>query len=78
MKTYLTERGLRILGALDAVGARLNASPAQVALAFVMARPSIAAPIASATSVAQIEELLPAMTLKLSREQLDQLTMAGA
>lgn len=78
MKSYLTPRGLRILGALDAVGARLNASPAQVALAFVMARPSIAAPIASATSVAQLKELMGAAALKLSAADLAELEAASA
>ena len=78
MKSYLTPRGLRILAALDAVSARLNATPAQVALAFVMARPSIAAPIASATGVAQLTELMGAAALKLSAADLSELETASA
>ena len=59
MKSYLNERGLRILKALDEV-ARPHAGPsrAQVALAWLMARPSITAPIASATNMAQLEDLV--------------------
>ena len=57
-RSYLNERGLRILAALDEVAARLGATPAQVALAWLIARPSITAPIASATSLAQLEDLI--------------------
>lgn len=78
MKTYLTPRGLGILGALDAVGARIGASPAQVALAWVMARPSIAAPIASATSVAQLTELMGATVLTLDADAMAALEAASA
>ena len=53
---YLNERGLAILGALDAVAATVGATPAQVALAWQIARPGITAPIASATSPAQLAE----------------------
>lgn len=70
-------RGLAILAALDAVGGRLGATPAQVALAWVMAQPAIAAPIASATSVAQVEELMGAARLKLDREALADLDRAS-
>ena len=55
---YLNERGLAILGALDAVAATVGATPAQVALAWQIARPSITAPIASATTPAQLDELV--------------------
>jgi aryl-alcohol dehydrogenase-like predicted oxidoreductase len=59
----LTPRGLKILAALDEAAAALRASPAQVALAWLMRR--ITAPIASATSVTQLEELLGAAELEL-------------
>jgi len=55
---YLNERGLKILAALDAVAARLGASQTAVAIAWLRDRPAIAAPIASATSVAQLQALL--------------------
>ena len=77
MKNYLNERGLRILKALDEVAARLGAKPAQVALAWLMARPSITAPIASATSMAQLEDLIAATRLKLDRDAVRQLDAAG-
>jgi aryl-alcohol dehydrogenase-like predicted oxidoreductase len=77
MKAYLTHRGLKILAALDAVSAQLNATPAQVALAWVMARPSIAAPIASATSVAQLTELMAAAALTLSAADIAELDAAS-
>ena len=55
VKKYLNERGFRILDALDQVAKRLHATPAQVALAWLMARRTVTAPIASATSLAQLK-----------------------
>jgi aryl-alcohol dehydrogenase-like predicted oxidoreductase len=62
---YLDERGLAVLGALDAVAETVGATPAQVALAWQIARPSITAPIASATTPAQLEDLVAAARLQL-------------
>lgn len=78
MKRYLNEKGLKVLAALDAVSAKTGASLAQISLAWVMARPSIAAPIASATGVAQLEELMGAARLKLDAEALSALDAASA
>ena len=78
VKDYLNERGLGILAALDALAAELQATPAQVALAWQMARPGITAPIASATSVAQLHELLGAERLVLSPAQVERLDRASA
>jgi aryl-alcohol dehydrogenase-like predicted oxidoreductase len=78
MKSYLNERGLRILKALDDVSARLGAKPAQVALAWLIARPSITAPIASATSLAQLEDLLAGARLELDRDAIKALDTASA
>ncbi|WP_303310633.1 aldo/keto reductase [Hymenobacter sp. BT730] len=75
---YLNEKGLRILTGLDTVAARHQATPAQIALAWIMAQPGLTAPIASATSVAQIEELLPALHLRLSADDLAILNSASA
>jgi aryl-alcohol dehydrogenase-like predicted oxidoreductase len=75
---YLNEKGLRILKGLDAVAARQQATPAQVALAWIMAQPGLTAPIASATSVAQLHELLPALQLQLSAEDVATLDKASA
>ena len=77
-KRYLDARGLRILGALDRVAAGLSATPAQVALAWVMAQPGLTGPIASATSVEQLQELMGAARLKLSAEALSDLDQASA
>jgi len=63
---------------MDAVVSNTGASHAQIALAWLLAQPGITAPIASATSARQIEDLLPAMTLELSDAQLSALTLAGA
>jgi aryl-alcohol dehydrogenase-like predicted oxidoreductase len=63
---YLNPRGLRLLDALDQVAARHLATPAQIALAWLMARPSVTAPIASATSVAQLDEICKAANLSLA------------
>jgi aryl-alcohol dehydrogenase-like predicted oxidoreductase len=75
---YLNERGLRILAALDDVGRRYSASPASVALAWQIARPSITAPIASATSVGQLTELVAATKLHLDQAAIEQLNIASA
>jgi len=78
VQKYLNPRGLRILWALDAVGKRFDATPAQVALAWQMARPGITAPIASATSLAQLAELLDAATLQLDAEAIGAIDEASA
>jgi len=75
---YFNPRGWRVLAALDAVAARTRASQAQVALAWQMARPSVTAPIASATSVEQLRELIGAATLVLSAADIAALDAASA
>jgi aryl-alcohol dehydrogenase-like predicted oxidoreductase len=72
-----TERGQKVLAALDQVAAETGATPAQAALAWVMARPGLTAPIASATSVDQLEELTGAARLTLSDAQMATLTAAS-
>lgn len=74
---YLDERGLRILGALDAVSDRLGAKPAEVALAWVMARKGVTAPIASATSRDQLASLARSAELTLSGEDIATLDQAS-
>jgi aryl-alcohol dehydrogenase-like predicted oxidoreductase len=78
MGAYLDDRGRRVLAALDQIAGETGATPAQIALAWLAAQPGIAAPIASATSVAQLEELLAVLTLELSAEQIERLTAASA
>ena len=78
MKKFMNARGMRILDALAAVATRLGATSAQVALAWLMARPGVTAPIASATSVAQLDELLRAATLVLDAEAMQALDAASA
>ena len=78
VKQYLNERGLRVLAALDAVAQRLDATPAQVALAWQIARPSITAPIASATSIAQLDELVAAARLTLDADAIRSVDAASA
>jgi aryl-alcohol dehydrogenase-like predicted oxidoreductase len=77
MAAYLNDRGRRVLAALDAVAAEAGATPAQVALAWIAAQPGIAAPIASATSSGQLEELLGVLGLELNQDQLGRLTAAS-
>lgn len=77
IKGYLNERGFRILAALDAVAKDHNATPAQVALAWQMARPGLTAPIASATSVTQFKELAGAAALTLSADAMARLNDAS-
>ena len=78
VKRYLNERGLAILAALDRVAARAGATSGQVALAWQMQRLAITSPIASATSLAQMAELLAAMRLVLSPEDMGELDLASA
>jgi aryl-alcohol dehydrogenase-like predicted oxidoreductase len=66
------------LHALDTVAAKHSATPAQVALAWLMARPSITAPIASATSVQQVNELIAATRLELDRSSIELLDQASS
>ncbi|MDM0045764.1 aldo/keto reductase [Variovorax dokdonensis] len=75
---YLNERGLRILDALDAAAQSCNATPGQVALAWQIARPSITAPIASATSLEQLDELVAATRLRLDASTVAALDAASA
>jgi aryl-alcohol dehydrogenase-like predicted oxidoreductase len=70
VKGYLNERGFRILRALDDVAARHGAKPAEVALAWLMARPGVTAPIASATSLGQLDSLIQAASLALAAEDM--------
>jgi len=78
VKRYLDERGKRVLATLDETAARYGAKPGQVAIAWLVARPSITAPIASATNFDQLDELLKAVELKLDRDAIEELDRASA
>jgi aryl-alcohol dehydrogenase-like predicted oxidoreductase len=78
VKKHMTPRGQKILAALDDVARKHNARPAQIALAWLLARPSVTAPISSATSVDQLKELIAATEIKLDRESIAALDKASA
>jgi aryl-alcohol dehydrogenase-like predicted oxidoreductase len=79
VKGYLASaRGRAVLAALDEIAAGLRATPAQVALAWLMSRAAVAAPIASATSVPQLEEIMGAAHLALAPAAIARLTAASA
>jgi len=78
VKKYLNDRGFRILAALDEVSGRYHSTPATVALAWLIARPSVTAPIASATSIAQLDSLVAATRLTLDDAAVRQLNEASA
>ncbi len=78
IRKYLNDRGSRILSALDEVSGARNATPAQVALAWLIAQPTVVAPLVSATSVMQWKELVPAVDLKLTNEEMNVLQAASA
>ena len=78
MDKYLTDRGFNVLGELDDIADEFDATPAQVALAWLAAQPGVTAPIASATRVEQLDELLGVFTLELGAEQIDRLSAASA
>ena len=75
---YLNERGYKILDGLDAVARKYCATPAKVALAWCIARPSITAPIVSATNLEQLSDLLSAVDLKLEADSIEFLNQASA
>lgn len=77
MTGYLDARGLRILDTLDAVSVSHGAQPAEVALAWLMARPGVTAPIASATSANQLDSLIRAASLALTLEDISALDQAS-
>ena len=77
-KTYLNERGLRILATLDEVAAGLGATPGKVAIAWLMAQPGITAPIASGRTVEQVRDLVDAARLSLDANAMERLALASA
>ena len=78
VKKYLNARGYGILAALDEVAREKNATPAQIALAWLMARPSVTAPIVSATSLEQWSEIVKAVDVKLDADSIARLNAASA
>ncbi len=78
VKQYMDERGMRILAALDVVAGEVDANTGQVALAWAMAQPGMTAPIASATSIAQLDNLIAATRLTLTSGQITRLNEASA
>ncbi|MGH8664986.1 MAG: aldo/keto reductase [Burkholderiales bacterium] len=77
VRRYLDARGVRILAALDEVARAHAAKPAEVALAWLIAREGVTAPIASATSIEQLESLVRATELTLAPEEIERLTAAS-
>jgi len=75
---YLNEKGFKVLEALDEISSKHKTKPASVTLAWLMARPSITAPIASATSVAQLKDLVNAADLHLNETEMNHLTEMSA
>ncbi|MCK2236387.1 MULTISPECIES: aldo/keto reductase [unclassified Crossiella] len=75
---YLDDRGLRVLAVLDELAAAHRTSVASVALAWLGAQPTVVAPIASARTVEQLDDLLGAATLELAEDEIQRLTEAGA
>ena len=78
IKIYLNDRGFQILEALDQVAEQYASTPAGVSLAWLIARPSITAPIASATSAAQLNDLIEGTKLRLDQASIDLLNKASA
>lgn len=78
VQSYMTERGVTLLAELDEVAGHYGATTGQVALAWLIARPSVTAPIASVTSLEQLDELIGATQLQLSSEAIERLNRASA
>jgi aryl-alcohol dehydrogenase-like predicted oxidoreductase len=77
VKKYLTPQGLQLLAVLDEVAKQYQATPAQIALAWLLARPSVTSPIVSATSVAQLNEIVKAADIKLDQTAVQRLNEAS-
>lgn len=77
VKKYLNERGFKILQALDQVAQKYNATPARVSLAWLLARPSITAPIVSATTLEQLKDLIASVELRLDQPSIQLLNQAS-
>src|SRR4051794_18844057 len=77
VKQYLNDRGQRILQALDQVAGRYRSTPARVAIAWLLTRPTVTAPIASATSLEQLNDLVEATRLQLDSAEVEQLNQAS-
>jgi aryl-alcohol dehydrogenase-like predicted oxidoreductase len=75
---YLNERGFKILAALDQVAKKYSATPARISLAWLLARPSITAPIVSATNLEQLKDLISSVELTLDRDSIEFLNQASA
>jgi aryl-alcohol dehydrogenase-like predicted oxidoreductase len=78
VKRYLNERGYGILQALDQVAARYKATPATVSLTWMLTRPGLTAPIASATSLEQLQELIESTKLSLDKDSIELLNKASS
>jgi aryl-alcohol dehydrogenase-like predicted oxidoreductase len=78
VKKYLDDRGMRILAALDQVAEREGLTPVKAALSWLIARPAVTAPIASATTPEQLQELIEASTVALDKTSMDMLNEASA
>ncbi len=78
VKAYLNPRGFRILAALDEIAASHKVAPADIALAWLIAKPGVTAPIASATSLQQLESLIRSATIALSESEMAALEAASA
>jgi aryl-alcohol dehydrogenase-like predicted oxidoreductase len=78
VQKYMNERGFRILAALDQAAQRYQSTPGRVALAWLIARPTVTAPIASATSLTQLHDLIASVELKLDQEAMALLDQASA
>lgn len=78
VKDYLNPRGFRILAALDDIAAKYKAKQAEVAIAWIISREGVTAPIASATSLEQLESLIKAASLELDKDDIAELDKASA
>jgi aryl-alcohol dehydrogenase-like predicted oxidoreductase len=78
VEKYLNERGFRIVETLDRVAQQHNMTPAQIAIAWLISQPTITAPIASATNLYQLKELIEAATIELDPAAIDHLNEASA
>lgn len=78
VKKYMNERGFRIIDAVDRAAKRLDSTPARVSLAWLIARPGITAPISSATSLEQLNDLIEATKLKLDNSSIEFLNQESA
>ena len=77
VRQYMNDRGLALLEAMDAIALAHDATLAQIAIAWLLSRPGVTAPIVSATNIAQLDQLIAAPAIRLTQDEIAMLDTKG-